>query len=374
MQIDDAGSVRPNSVLLDNTTLFTCLPLASEQARRECSWVGKWWAEDLVDRGMSNLVESLILHEAVYVDGEQRYHAPAVGEISELFPGLVRGVGVGADRGPVMGQVSRAMSGGEEIGRRLYSIAYRASRSRHSREPLHLSHIFGFLHTEIAGTAQPDYVPESHQIEPMVFRTFFYLALSALTGLPYTPYSLRNPILLALAEHDFTTVARGSDRRFSSDYYAEIAVGLLQSFDDHVRAALSDQLQAGPVSLPVLAMPSFWEMVKEGSADPRALADRVLELRERAASYRMYVGRLSAAYASGDLRLVQEQHQLLAELTRQLNSTMRIPRVEWKRFVVPVRVKSPFVELDQLSFKVPTLSRLREPHFVFLHDWTARRF
>ncbi|MFB7241787.1 hypothetical protein ACFCYX_04840 [Streptomyces populi] len=374
MHIDGVRAIRPNSVLMDNTTLFTCLPMASEEARRECHWATKDWAEDLIDRGMSNLVESLILHEAVYVDGEQRYHSPVVQEISELFPGLIRGVGVGADRGQVLGQLSRAMSGGEGIDHGLYSIAFHASRSRRTGEPLHLSHIYGFLHEEILRTRLRGYPPERGHIDPMVFRTFFYLALGAQTGLPYAPYSLRNPILLALSERDLIDLAGGRTRQSGPAYYAEIAKGILRSFDDHVRTALSDRLREGPVRLPALSMPSFWEVIKARTEHATAVAERVLELRERAAPYRKYVGRLSAAYESGDLWLLRQQQELLADLMEQLGSSMRIPRWEWKRVVVPVKVKSPFVELDQVSLRVPALSRFRGPHFAFLHDWTARRF
>lgn len=210
MQVDDAGAIRPNSVLMDNTTLFTCLPMASEPVRRECYWATKEWADDLIDRGMSNLVESLILHEAVYVDGERGYHAPVVEEISELFPGLLRGVGIGADREQVLRRLSEAMSGGEELDRGLYSIAFHASRSRRTGEPLHLSHIYGFLHEEMQRAGLPGYAPEPGRTDPMVFRTFFYLALAARTGLPYTPYSLRNPILLALSERGLTHLVGGA--------------------------------------------------------------------------------------------------------------------------------------------------------------------
>ncbi|MFI1533196.1 hypothetical protein [Streptomyces anandii] len=374
MQVDDAGAIRPNSVLMDNTTLFTCLPMASEAARRECDWATKDWAEDLIDRGMSNLVESLILHESVYVDGEPGYHAPVVQEISELFPGLLRGVGVGADREQVLAQLSRAMSGGEEIDRGLYSIAFHASRSRRTGERLHLSHIYRFLHAEMLHTGLRGYAPDDGHIDPMVFRTFFYLALGARTGLPYTPYSFRNPILLALSERNLTHLAGGRARQAGPAYYAEIAKGILRSFDDQVRTPLSDRLRQGPVSLPALPMPSFWEIVKARTEDPVTVAEQVLELRERAAPYRTYVGRLSAAYQTGDLELLRQQQELLADLMAQLGSTMRIPRVEWKRVVIPVKVKSPFVELDQVSLRVPGPSRFRGSHFAFLHDWTARHF
>jgi hypothetical protein len=68
---DDIISVRRRSVLLDNTTLFTCIPL--HHSSQSYQWADKWWADDLVDWGMSNLVEALILHDAVYVDGDSRY-------------------------------------------------------------------------------------------------------------------------------------------------------------------------------------------------------------------------------------------------------------------------------------------------------------
>ncbi|MFE2508317.1 hypothetical protein ACFXC9_07570 [Streptomyces naganishii] len=373
MQVDDAGAIRPNSVLMDNTTLFTCLPMASEPVRRECYWATKEWADDLIDRGMSNLVESLILHEAVYVDGERGYHAPVVEEISELFPGLLRGVGIGADREQVLRRLSEAMSGGEELDRGLYSIAFHASRSRRTGEPLHLSHIYGFLHEEMQRAGLPGYAPEPGRTDPMVFRTFFYLALAARTGLPYTPYSLRNPILLALSERGLTHLVGGRPRQASWEYYAEIAKKILWSFDDQVRRAFSDRLQEGPVSLPALPMPGFWEIIRERAQHPAAVAEQVLELRERAAPYREYVGQLSAAYESGDLLLLRRQQELLADLMARLGSAMRVPRVEWKRVVVPVRVKSPFLELDQVSFRVPAPSRFRGPQFAFLHDWTTRR-
>ncbi|GGY08421.1 hypothetical protein GCM10010510_63060 [Streptomyces anandii JCM 4720] len=147
-----------------------------------------------------------------------------------------------------------------------------------------------------------------------------------------------------------------------------------RSFDDQVRTPFSDRLHEGPVGLPALPMPSFWEITKAGTEDPVTVAEEVRELRERAAPYRTYVGRLSAAYETGDLELLRQQQELLADLMAQLGSTMRIPRVEWKRVVIPVKVKSPFVELDQVSLRGPGPSRLRGSRFAFLHDWTARHF
>lgn len=376
MLIDDVGSVKPNSVLLDNTTLFTCLPIDPDPANRpSVIWAGKEWADDLVERGMSNLIEALILHEAVYVDGESRYQAPIVERISEQFPELIRGVGVGRDREEVFQCLSRSLRESEGLDWGLYLIAVHASRDHRTGERLHLEHIYEFLLEEISARHRDGYLPEGRQIDPLVFRTFFYLALGALTNLPYTPYPLRNPILLALSDQALPQVAGGRGRRSSSEYYADIAHGLLQSFDEHVRGAISEQLQGPPISLPALPMPSFWEIIKqEARGDRRAVVEETLRIREQAKPYREFVGQLAAAYESGDITFIQRQHQLLTVLTDRLSSTTRIPRVQWKRVVVPVKVKLPFVELEQLSLRLPTPSPFRKPHFAFLHDWTTRRF
>ncbi|MGO9162479.1 MAG: hypothetical protein ACLP7J_17560 [Streptosporangiaceae bacterium] len=125
------------------------------------------------------------------------------------------------------------------------------------------------------------------------------------------------------------------------------------------RAALEARRQPPRVSRITLA------------SDRRAIVEQTNLLRDQAKPYR---GQLTKAYESGDIAFLQGQQQLLTDLANQLTSRMRLPRLYWKRIVIPVRVKLPFVELEHLSVPIPTPSPFRKPHLAFLHDWASRGF
>jgi hypothetical protein len=175
-------------------------------------------------------------------------------------------------------------------------------------------------------------------------------------------------------------VQRDSD--FSDRYYRQISADILTSFDQHVRMALSQSLQDGPVKFPAFPMPNFWDVVRRNASkasgskwpDSSAIVAEVERLRDKAEPYREYVGKITEAYQEGNVSFVLEQSQMLNQLVSELALRTDVPLIRWRRAVIPVKLKLPFVELDKLAIKFPTLNPLRKSHFAFLHAWAFRNF
>ncbi|MFQ6028446.1 MAG: hypothetical protein ACE5Q6_13220 [Dehalococcoidia bacterium] len=374
LPLDSIQTLRKNSVILDNTTLFTCHPMRTRQTRS--GWFDKWWAKHLIDWGMSNLVESLILYESVYVDGQSRYQAPIVEQIADQFDGVVRGIDVGPNRDSIFSDLSTLLNENRGLAWLLYLISTEVKKSG-LEEKLHVSYIYDFLQEERSARDPSRYVPDDCRVEPLVFRTHFYLLLSALAERPYVPYPLRNPLMYALSDNIRLTAV---GERESYDYYHRIVREILHSFDSYVRNSVSKALETSVLQLPPLPMPTFWEVIKEASGyDRREILRQVTRLRERAKPYRQYVAILSEAYLTGDLQLLQREVAKLQHLQEQWSEDLGLPRFVWKKVMLPISVsfpELPHVQLGSLEIplKFPTPNPYRKSHFVFLHDWVERRF
>jgi hypothetical protein len=90
---DPIDCLQWNSVLLDNTTFFAAQPLRIRGKKNH--WTDSDWAKHIVDWGMSNLVDALVLYDAAYVDGHADLQCPILEQIAEQFDGIVRCVEVG---------------------------------------------------------------------------------------------------------------------------------------------------------------------------------------------------------------------------------------------------------------------------------------
>jgi hypothetical protein len=380
LPLDSVLSLKPNSVILDNTTLFTCYPLRTKflNGLSLGHWYGKWWGKHLIEWGMSNLVESLILYECIYVDGHSKYQAPIVEEIAEQFDGLVRGIDAGEFREEVFTDLESISKHNDDFVTTLYLVGS-GYRQEGLNEALHLSYIHEFLYEEIQARDISGYLPQGHTIEPIVFRTYYYMILSSLANRPYVPYPIRNPILFALSDHISLSSMIDREKPYYNyaNYYHEIAQNILDTFDAYVREALSEKLKTGPLRLPSLPMPTFWEIIKERSRGQREeIVKQVIRLRQKAEPYRDYVSELASAYNSGDLEFLQKESAKLKYLQERWEKNLELPRLVWKKLVIPLSIKPPFVDSSELklTLRYPTLNPYRKHHFVFLHDWIERRF
>jgi hypothetical protein len=372
---DPFDSLAPHSVILDNTTLFACQPLRIRG--EENHWTGSSWSQTIVKWGMSNLVEALVLYDTVYVDGHADFQCPIAEQIAEQFDGAVRAVEVGEVRTAIFSDLCAILDSNAELAWGLYILATKV----HHQE-LHLSHIWDKLQDEIPRTVtgevfRAEYLPKQTNFEPLIFRTYYYSVLSALSNTPYVPFPVRNPLLFALASTDLVALLNGPERNQTYERYTSIAHRILESFDKFVRKAVSDRLLSSPLGLPPLPMPSLWEMVEERADRKKAnLCKDIRKLRDQARPYREFVGRIVDAYNKGDIVLIEKERRSLEDAQQRWSDDLNLPRVTWKKVVLPIKVKLPFLEVGNLEIplKYPVRNPYRKPHLAFLHHWVERNF
>jgi hypothetical protein len=178
----------------------------------------------------------------------------------------------------------------------------------------------GFLIERVSGEIEEDYSlrvarelgKDKARLFPLFYRTYWYIMLSSMTGIPYSPETLRAPIVGGKVD----AVMRSSAPSTAMDEIRR-----------NIRSVAVRADEKWGLNMTFHDLPPTFSLVCDKARTRGDILTAALELREsdEAQKFRSFISDMARAAVEGDLTLV---HTLEAELHRLMSGTFRVGRKE----------------------------------------------
>jgi hypothetical protein len=306
----------------------------------------------LYEECVSNLIESIVIYDRIYVPKDVLNLNFACKEIADMFPGLI--IGESNHRTP---DIHHHLIKDEVISQFLPLLGNKNPFEEYEKQHAEKIEQIGHPYVSSIGITVPSRNRLPFKIRHTYY-TWYCLNLAASLGVNYVP----NPTRIKLFESpNFMEQIPFTDfRRDVLKFFQKVNRLSNERISEVFRSI--DQVE--------LPFPLIYNYVR--SEDSSELVRKTIELRESASarSYREFCRELETAFQQGNKQFLDQKANEIKELANQWAISLAQKRPKKK-----VTLSTPFIGVASTDIEIPwfdPFSSKRKPHFVFIHSLLSK--